>query len=141
MPDFHTWRPRRSSSLWMATADTHLLSPPPGAAVMDSRAMRLVAPWSEWKARRVMSILLLSILVYPSCFAAARQAKCQRAEQSRAQQSRAEQSTVPTGNASQTSATCKLGSWGGRCSAVVVLLTTGHSHHTLACSLIITETH
>jgi len=85
----------------MATADTHLLSPPPGAALMDSRAMRSVAPWSEWKARRVMSILLLSTLVYPSCFAAAHQVKCQHAGQGRAEQSRAGQGRAGQGRAGQ----------------------------------------
>ena len=53
-----TLRPLRSSSLWMAMADTHLLSPPSGAAVTDTSAMRSVAPWSVWKARRDALMLL-----------------------------------------------------------------------------------
>ena len=40
----------------MATAETHLDSPPWGAAVRDSSAMRSVAPWSLWKAMRWRSI-------------------------------------------------------------------------------------
>ena len=51
-----TLRPRLSSSLWMARPDTHLDSPPDLAVVRLSRAMRSVAPWSLWKARRVVSL-------------------------------------------------------------------------------------
>ena len=42
-----TLRPRRSSSLWMAIADTHLDSPPSLEAVTDTRAIRSVAPWIQ----------------------------------------------------------------------------------------------
>ena len=42
-----TLRPRRSSSLWMATAETHLDSPPSLAVVTDTRAIKSVAPWMQ----------------------------------------------------------------------------------------------
>lgn len=61
--------PLRSSSLWMAMADTHLLSPPSGAAVTDSSAIRSVAPWSVWKAKRdALMLFRLPFLSAPFCF-------------------------------------------------------------------------
>lgn len=50
-----TWRPLRSSSLWIATADTHLETPPCLALLMLNIAIRSVAPWSLWNTRRFKS--------------------------------------------------------------------------------------
>ena len=41
-----TWRPRRSSSLWMVTEDTQRLSPPCSALPMDSMPTMSMQNWS-----------------------------------------------------------------------------------------------
>ena len=55
----HALRPLRKSSLWMATPDTHLLSPPLGAFCSDSSEMMSVAAYMPG---RLSALLQLGIV-------------------------------------------------------------------------------